>query len=187
MDETDTQQGSTNALLKSLQKMYSKALKSPTNSVQTHGAVSLSKLLLSTPNSLDSAADLLKQMVLTFFDPDSRGNASLRQALSYFLPVFCHTRRENAALMAKTAVSIVHVIHERQEEDEEEDEDMGSGKIGLTMVGGMLVDWTDSRKSVDAEKAGHDEIIDAHILLAEDILERVLTPGCNSKPQEQSH
>lgn len=170
-----------NPLLKPLQKMYAKALKSPTSSVQTHGAVSLSKLLLSTSNNLDTASDLLKQMVLTFFDPDSRGNASLRQALSYFLPVFCHTRRENAALMAKAATSVVHVIHERQEEEVDDDEDMTTGTISLTAVGGMLVDWTDPRKSVDAEKAGHDDVIDAHVLLAEDILERILTPGCNSK------
>lgn len=168
-----------NPLLKPLQKMYSKSLKSPTNSVQTHGGVSLSKLLLSAPNSLDSASDLLKQMLLTYFDPDTRSNASLRQALSYFLPVFCHSRTENAGMMAKVAVGVVHILHERQEEEDEEEEDMGNGMIGLTSVGAMVVDWTDGRKGVDAEKEY--DGVDAHILLAEEILERVLTPGCSSE------
>ncbi|KAF2096200.1 ARM repeat-containing protein [Rhizodiscina lignyota] len=171
-----------NPLLKALQKMFSKSLKSPTNSVQTNGAVSLSKLLLSAPNSLDSAPDLLKQMLLTYFDPDTRGNASLRQALSYFLPVFCHSRRENAAMMATIAVGVVHVLHERQEEAGEEEEDMGNGMVGLTSVGAMVVDWTDGRKGVDPEKEW--DGVDAHVLLAEEILDRVLTPGLTEEERK---
>lgn len=168
-----------NPLLKPVQKMFSKSLKNPTNSVQTHGAVSLSKLLLSCPNSLDGAPDLLKQMLLTYYDPDTRGNAGLRQALSYFLPVFCHTRPENAAMMAKVGVPVVHLLHERAEELDEDNEEIGNGMVGMVAIGSMIVDWTDSRKAVQGEKS-HD-VLDAHVILAEEILERLLTPGCSSK------
>lgn len=128
--------------------------------------------------------DLLRQMVLAYFDPESQGNPALRQALTYFLPVYCHSRRRNAEAMALVAVPVLHALAERAE-DMDEDEEM----IGLTLVAAQLSDWTDPRKSVTGVDGVVNEEIgtDGHLVLAEELLEKILTPGCSSKFPPKFH
>jgi condensin complex subunit 3 len=123
--------------------------------------------------------DLLKQIVLAYFDPETQGNPSLRQALTYFLPVYCHSRRRNAEAMAKIAVPVLHALAERAEDLDEEEE-----MVGLALVAAQMCDWTDPRKTVP----GVDGVIkveegetDGHLVLAEELLEKILTPGCSSE------
>lgn len=165
-----------NPLLKPIYKMYSRSLKSVDADVQTTGAVSLSKLKLA---SSITDADLLKQIVLAYFDPDTQSNPSLRQALSYFIPVYCHSRKVNSERMARIAVSVVHSMAERVNDLDEEEE-----IVGLNVVIAQLADWTDPRKLVNLNSAiddKDDQEASAHVVLAEQILEKVLTPGCSRK------
>lgn len=131
--------------------------------------------------------DLLKQVVIAFFDPATKEIAVLRQALSYFLPVFCHSRRENMESMASVAPGIIRAVMSLVEELDEEEE-----MVGIGVVGNMLVDWTDARKlvvqdegSVSWDEAGRKEVKavngDIHLDLAEHLLERVMSHGCTSK------
>lgn len=173
-----------NPLLKPVHKMFFKAVKAADPGVATTGAVAASKLMLL---NILRDPDLLKALTIAYFNPESQHNPGLRQALTYFLPVYCHSRKDNAERMASIAVSVVHVMRGVQEDLEEEgDVEM----VGIGVVGSQIVDWTDPRKLVGADDTsgklvtGETKIEglgDAHLILAEDLLEKVLTQGTTSK------
>lgn len=155
-----------------------------TPEVQLAATSALCKLMLI---SVVHDEDLLKQMVICYFDPATKANAGVRQALSYFLPVYCHSRRENMERMASVAATVMQMLVDLSEELEE-----GAEMVGLSIVGNMLVDWTDARKlvvqdesTVSWDEAGKKEVRaldgDIHLDLANSILERVIIHGCSSK------
>lgn len=169
-----------NPLIKPILKAYSRSIKSGDPAVQSTGATALSKAMLSR---LITEPDLLKQLVVAYFDPDTADNAQLRQSLSYFLPVYCHSRAENATRMVSVACSVIAKLATIREAfleevaDAEEEED---GMVKLSAVGNMLLDWTDPRKIFGfAEAAGAagaaDGASETHYLFAESILERLVT------------
>ena len=169
-----------NPLIKPILKAYSRSIKSGDLAVQSTGATALSKAMLSR---LITEPDLLKQLVVAYFDPDTADNAQLRQSLSYFLPVYCHSRAENATRMVHITCSVIAKLATIREAfleevaDAEEEED---GMVKLSAVGNMLLDWTDPRKIFGfAEAAGAagaaDGASQTHYLLAESILERLVT------------
>lgn len=172
-------------LPKSITKTFSKALKAADSpDVQAAGTVALCKLMLT---NVIQDEDLLKQAVVCFFDPATKGNPAVRQALSYFLPVYCHSRRENMERMAYAVPGVLHAVLCLEEELSEEEEITSIG-----VVGSMLVDWTDARKLVvqndshfSWDEAGRREIKavngDIHLDLAEKLLEKVMSHGCTSK------
>lgn len=131
--------------------------------------------------------DLLKQMVICYFDPATKENGAVQQALSYFLPVYCHSKRDNMERMAAVTPAIVHTLLNLGEELDE-----GEEMVGITAVCAMLVDWTDARKLVvqdDArvswDEAGKKEMKaingDVHLDLAEALLEQIMSNSCTSK------
>lgn len=131
--------------------------------------------------------DLLKQAVICYFDPATKDNAAMRQALSYFLPVYCHSRLENMQRMAAIAPGVLHALLNLGEELDE-----GEEMVGISVVGTMLVDWTDARKlvvqdaaAVSWDEAGRKEVKavngDVHLDLAAELLERAMSNGCTSK------
>jgi condensin complex subunit 3 len=169
-----------NPLIKPILKAYSRSIKSGDPAVQSTGATALSKAMLSR---LITEPDLLKQLVVAYFDPDTADNAQLRQSLSYFLPVYCHSRAENSTRMVHIACSVIAKLATIREAfleevaDAEEEED---GMVKLSAVGNMLLDWTDPRKIFGfAEAAGAtgaaDGASETHYLFAEMILERLVT------------
>lgn len=169
-----------NPLIKPILKTYSRSIKSGDPAVQSTGATALSKAMLSR---LITEPDLLKQLVVAYFDPDTADNAQLRQSLSYFLPVYCHSRAENATRMVSVACPVIAKLATVREAfleevaDAEEEED---GMVKLSAVGNMLLDWTDPRKIFGfAEAAGAtgaaDGASETHYLFAESILERLVT------------
>lgn len=176
------------ATQKSISKIFHKALKATYEAdVQSAAIIALCKLMLT---GVIQDEDLLKQLVICFFDPATKGNAVVRQALSYFLPVYCHSRREN---MGKMAVVVPGVIHSLMGLIEELDED--EEMVGIGVVGNMLLDWTDARKLVvqDEDGLGWDESGkreakaingDVHLDLAVELLEKVMSHGCTSKLKE---
>lgn len=173
------------ALKKSVLKIFAKGMKAEhTPDVQAAATIALCKLMLM---SVIQDEDLLKQSVICYFDPATKDNAGVRQALSYFLPVYCHSRRENMERMASVAGGVMHSLVDIGEELEE-----GEEMVGVSTVGNMLVDWTDARKlvvpdeaSTRWDEAGKKQVKavngDIHLDLAESLLERAINQGCSSK------
>ncbi len=172
-------------LQKPILKVFAKGVKAQhTPEVQLAAIAALCKLMLT---SIIDDKDLLKQIVTCYFDPATKDNAGIRQALSYFLPVYCHSRRENMERMARIAAGVMHTLVDLSEELDESEE-----MVGLSTVGNMLVDWTDARKivvqyeaSVSWDETGKKEIKaingDIHLDLAESLLEQAMSHGCSSK------
>lgn len=142
-------------------------------------------------SQLITDTDLLKALVIAFFDPETSSNASLRQTLSYFLPVYCHSRTANAERMASVATGVIaRLAALREALIEEEDVEEGE-MVTLSVIGGLLVDWTDPRKIVgsgednkgkikveEGAAPGSDMV---HFILAEHILEKLVTSQTSSK------
>ncbi len=172
-------------LNKSVFKVFSKGMKAEhAPDVQSATTIALCKLMLTLVIQDD---DLFKQAVICYFDPVTKDNAGVRQTLSYFLPVYCHSRRENMERMARVAGGVMHAIVDMSEELAE-----GEEMVGISQVGNMLLDWTDARKLVvqDEAMASWDEVGrrvvkavngDVHLDLAESLLERAVNNGCSSK------
>lgn len=178
-------------LRKQVLKAFSKSLKSEDPAVQATGAAALSKLMLS---QLVTDTDLLKQLVLAFFDPDTSTNAQLRQSLSYFLPVYCHSRAENAERLVAVSCGVLGKMATLREsfleeaEVEGEDGQAEGAVVKLGVVGLMLVEWTDPRRIVGfaeaaAGGANAKGAEGLHFLLAEAVLDRLVTsqPGKEEK------
>jgi condensin complex subunit 3 len=207
---------------KNIFKVFAKALKSTSPAdVQSAAAVALSKMLLvniftpSGPNIPQAIKDLnessvealLQSLIVSFFHPRTRENPVLRQALTYFFPVFCHSRLANTQRMRKIAVPVVRSVLNAAEEyfsleaeedsDGDIDESVGEREIKalVTQVIGMLVEWTDERRVVGlggenilaggtASSSAHGYV---HLALVNDILERILgiSPGANKCSKEE--
>jgi len=170
---------------KAVFKLFAKALKaSSTPDVQSAGTTALCKLML---GSIIKDEDLLKVLIITYFEPSTAENAAVRQALSYFLPVYCHSRRENMERIGKVGVAVVHALMGVMDELDEEEE-----MVGMNVVGAHVVDWTDARKlvvpdagSVSWDEMGRKEVkavnADIHLDLAINILEKISSSNCPSK------
>ncbi|PQE28512.1 condensin subunit Cnd3 protein [Rutstroemia sp. NJR-2017a WRK4] len=168
-----------------LTKVYLKALKSGAKDpeVQAAATVAVAKLLLGRVISDASPAidDLLKTLVVLYFDPSTAHNQGVRQTLSYFLPVYCYSRAENQDRMRAVALDAMHRLFETQDDDAEAEAEM----VGLGTIGAHLVDWTDPRKcyvpgnelilssSTADEQAKKAVNGDVHLDFAMDILERL--------------
>lgn len=163
-----------------LLKVYLKAVKSGHKSaeVQATATVASTKLLLGrVVQEHEACHDLLKSLVVAYFDPASAHNQTVKQALNYFLPVFCYSRPENQDLMRSIAVEAIHALFNVREGLEDDDVDVNEDMVSMTTIGACLVDWTDPRKcydpdaGLDAEKKNVNG--DVHLEFAQDILEKL--------------
>ncbi|KAF7859650.1 hypothetical protein EAF04_008729 [Stromatinia cepivora] len=164
-----------------LTKVYLKALKSGAKDpeVQAAATVAVAKLLLGRVITDASSAidDLLKTLVVLYFDPSTAHNQGVRQTLTYFLPVYCYSRAENQDRMRAVALDAMHKLFEAQDDDEDAEAEM----VGLGTIGAHLVDWTDPRKcyvpgnQVTLSDETPKKAIngDVHLDFAMDILERL--------------
>ncbi|KAF4487895.1 condensin complex subunit 3 [Fusarium agapanthi] len=163
-----------------LLKIYVKAVKGGGKSpeVQAAATVAASKLLLGRVVSEEEACqDLLKSLVVAYFDPSSASNQTVRQALNYFLPVFCFSREENQNLMRSIALDAIHALFNVRESLEDDDVDVEEDMVSMTTIGACLVDWTDPRKCyrstnlLESDKKAVNG--DVHLDFALDILEKL--------------
>ncbi|KAL7945739.1 nuclear condensing complex subunit [Trichoderma barbatum] len=161
-------------------KVYVKAVKGGGRSseVQAAATIAASKLLLGRIISDEEVCEeLLKSLVIAYFDPASSANQTVRQALNYFLPVFCFSRLENQDLMRKVSLLALHSLLNLREGLEDDDVDVEEDMVSMTTIGACLVDWTDPRKCyspellLDGEKKTSNG--DVHLDFACDILERL--------------
>lgn len=170
-------------------KVFLKGLKSgsKTPEVQAAATVAISKLLLGRIISDASPAidDLLRTLILLYFDPSTVQNQGVRQTLSYFLPVYSFSRTENQDRVRKVSVEVLRRLFEVQETFDE-DAEVEAEMVSLTTVGAHLIDWTDPRRCYvpgnqlsldgDTKKAVNGDV---HLEFARDILNRMWTNGCN--------
>ncbi|KAI1641828.1 condensin subunit Cnd3 [Daldinia loculata] len=163
-----------------LLKVYIRALRSGSKNPEVQGAATLavSKLLLGrVVTDHDTSAELLKTLIVAYFDPSTAGNQSVRQALNYFLPVFCYSRAENQELMGAVALDALHALYNVREGLDDDDIDVDDEMASLNTIGACLVDWTDPRKCytpgipMDADKKNVNG--DVHLDLARDILDKL--------------
>lgn len=165
-----------------LLKVYLKALKNGTKGpeVQAATTVAVCKLILGRViQDSDAASDLLKTLVVAYFDPSTQSNQGVRQTLSYFLPVYSYSRKENQDRMRSIAVDALHALYNIHESLDDEDEDIEM--VSLSVIGAHLVDWTDPRKcyvpgnSMSIADEGAKKAVngDVHLDLASDILDRM--------------
>ncbi|KAJ1337279.1 condensin complex subunit 3 [Microdochium nivale] len=163
-----------------LLKVYVKALRSGTKHPEVQGAavVAVSKLLLGrVVTDRDTSAELLKTLIVAYFDPATAENQAVRQALNYFLPVFCFSRTENQDLMRSVALDALHTLYNVREGLDDDDIDVNEEMASLNSIGSCLVDWTDPRKcftpgmDMDADKRNVNG--DVHLEFARDILEKL--------------
>ena len=83
----------------SIISVWTKAIRSEDQpEVAAAAAESLAKLMLANVLTED---DILTVLVETYFHPVSAQNDPLKQALSYFFPVYCHSVPENQYCMAR--------------------------------------------------------------------------------------
>lgn len=171
-----------------LQKVFLKGLRSGSKApeVQAAATVAIAKLLLGRVISDTSPAmdDLLKTLVVLYFDPSTAHNQGVRQTLSYFLPVYSFSRKENQDRMRRVSCDALHKLFEVQETMDDENE-AESEMVSLATIGSLLVDWTDPRKcyvpgnqmTLGDEGAKKNGNGDVHLEFASDILERL--PSAN--------
>ena len=175
-----------------LLKVYIKALRSGAKhpEVQAAATVAASKLLLGrVVSDREVSAELLKTLVIAHFEPASAGNQSVRQALNYFLPVFCFSRAENQDLMRAVALDALHTLYNVREGFDDDDADIEDEMVSLSTIGACLVDWTDPRKcfSPAAGAGGLGAVekhvnADVHLEFARDVIERLGGNAPSKKP-----
>lgn len=162
---------------RTLFRMFSKALKlSETPEVQAAVGEALCKLMLA---QIIDDEELLKSLILAFFDPANSGNYTLRQTLNYFLPVYARMSVVNLQHMTNVAVSTIHTLFQMSE-DNDGDTDMVTGQVYM----GMILEWCDPRRNVAMEKLDEDEKDEgSHVQIARELLELV-TGKCPSKSRQ---
>ncbi|KAI9846360.1 MAG: hypothetical protein M1837_004213 [Sclerophora amabilis] len=171
---------------KPIYKLYTKALKADDRpEAQSAACTAVCKLML---GCVIKDEDLLKTLVVAYFDPSTAENLGLRQALTYFLPVYCHSRKENQERMQRVAVPVMHSLIQINDDLDEEEE-----MVGLTVIAAHLADWTDPRKLVVAGTPAGESLFDEsgrkdaakavpgdiHLDLAKDVLEKMFSSGCS--------
>ena len=167
-----------------LLKVYVKAIKSSSKYPEVHGVatVAASKLLLGRVVVDEEACEeLLRSLVVAYFDPASASNQTARQALNYFLPVYCYSRPQNQDLMRRVSVAALHALFNLRVGLEDNDVDVDEDMVSLTTIGACLVDWTDPRKCytpniiTDADKKSVNG--DVHLDFTRDVLEKIRGNG----------
>ncbi|KAF3935209.1 hypothetical protein ABW19_dt0200638 [Dactylella cylindrospora] len=156
---------------KTLYKMFGKATKLDDNPETQAACVEvLCKLFLA---KVVEDEDLLKAMVIAYFSPSTTDNLTLRQTLSYFLPVYCHSRDDNQTRMARIAVATLHTLIGLFGNLDE-----GEEMVTPSNIASQMADWTDPRKVFRAEGAlgpGGKDLTnwDVHVEVAADVIGRI--------------
>ncbi|CDO57504.1 similar to Saccharomyces cerevisiae YDR325W YCG1 Subunit of the condensin complex [Geotrichum candidum] len=127
-------------------KMYYKAVRNDDDpDTQTVAAISLCKLLLA---GIINEPDLVKTLVVVYFNGNSSYNQSLRQALTYCIPVYCFSSSENQKVMASVVVDSVRrltLLYETADVEE---------MLNPTQILQQLIDWTNPSRVVRLNSSG---------------------------------
>ncbi|RIB19281.1 nuclear condensing complex subunit [Gigaspora rosea] len=135
--------------------------------LQAIAVVGISKLMLS---KMLRDKYVLKELVSLYFDNDTASNLVLRQCLSYFLPVFCHSSFENQTLMQEIFLpTLIELLKKYKNVDKNDN------AVPPLQIAQQLVDWTDPFKVVKLEQT--EETIDygSHAELAISVIKELFS------------
>lgn len=159
-----------------------KGIRSDNNEISLLACTAASKLLLFDLLPREETALILRELALAYFDPDTAHQPGVRQALSYFLPTFCHSKITNALLMAQISVQLIGKLWQKKEDLDDDDDEM----VGWPVITAHIADWTDGRQVVnqvvvdfDGKSSTKLEAEEPHVCLASEILEHALTRNCS--------
>lgn len=172
-----------NPWLRPLVKVLTKGSTTDNTRVAQIACEAAQKLVLHGLLPVEATTEIVKVFTLTYFDPDMRNNQPVLQGLTYFLPVFCHSKVRNAQVMADIAVQLIaRLLVNRDEIEDDEEAEM----VGWPIITGQLSEWTDGRKVIGQTEIGLDGKLTStaeselpHMELAINILERALTSTCS--------
>ncbi|KAK6347156.1 hypothetical protein TWF696_007234 [Orbilia brochopaga] len=151
---------------KTMFKMFRQAMKLDENPETQAACVEvLCKLFLARVVEDD---ELLRAMVLAYFDSSTNDNLALRQTLSYFLPVYCHSRDDNQVRMQRITVSTLHALIGLFG-----NLDDGEEMVTPANIASQMADWTDPRKVFRPESEVGKCNWDVHVELAGDIMVKI--------------
>ncbi|KAK9768449.1 chromosome condensation complex Condensin, subunit G [Basidiobolus ranarum] len=103
--------------------------------------------------ALTNTDEYLPYLVTGYFHPRTADNQRLRQCLSYFLPVFCHSSHKNQQAMTKITPQVICdliQVHKDLTSDEE--------MVSPLQIAQQIADWTDSHKLVRSQFPRHEDI-----------------------------
>lgn len=141
-------------------------------SLQATTVVAVCKLLLL---NLLPSSELLEILMFVYFDPATAQNLLLRQALSYFFPVYCFSAAAHQALAAKAVIPAFHKLAKLALQLEADD-GAPSGAAGagddermtpLPSILAQMVDWTNparlAHQEAEADAANADQMSNPHL------------------------
>ncbi|RIB03229.1 nuclear condensing complex subunit [Gigaspora rosea] len=130
----------------------------------------LQECLTNENEQLQAIAVVLKELVSLYFDSDTASNLCLRQCLSYFFPVFCHSSFENQTLMQEIFLpTLIELLKKYKNVDKNDN------AVPPLQIAQQLVDWTDPFKVVKLEQT--EETIDygSHAELAISVIRELFS------------
>lgn len=81
---------------------------------------------------------------MIYFDPSSRENQQLRQALAYFFPAYSYSNAKNQVIISESILRSFHEICKLAQDDDDYLEENSLNNILL-----QLIDWCDPRQLVE--------------------------------------
>ncbi|KAF9910006.1 hypothetical protein EC991_007625 [Linnemannia zychae] len=118
-----------------------KTLESEEPEVQAIAAEGISKLMLT---KILKDAEILRTLIVLYFDPATAKNNHLRQCLSYFLQVYFHSAYDNQVMLSEMAVPIMVQLIEMQQEAKDE----MPTPVNMAQ---QLLEWCDPRRGLEAD------------------------------------
>ncbi|KAF9152294.1 hypothetical protein BG015_005503 [Linnemannia schmuckeri] len=116
-------------------------LESKEPEVQAIAVEGISKLMLT---KVLRDAEILRTLIILYFDPATAKNNHLRQCLSYFLQVYFHSSYDNQVMLSEMTVPILIQLIEMQQEAKNE----MPTPVNMAQ---QLLEWSEPRRGLEAD------------------------------------
>ncbi|OAQ26920.1 hypothetical protein K457DRAFT_78601 [Linnemannia elongata AG-77] len=116
-----------------------RALESEEPEVQAVAVEGIAKLMLT---KVLRDAEILRTLIILYFDPATAKNNHLRQCLSYFLQVYFHSSYDNQVMLSEMAVPIMVKLIEMHQENKNE-------MPTCVNMGQQLLEWCEPRRGLE--------------------------------------
>ncbi|CAG8487553.1 10782_t:CDS:10 [Ambispora gerdemannii] len=122
-----------------IQHLINSSLNDESPEVQAIAVEGVAKLMLS---KILRDKEILQELVVLYFNSETVENLRLRQCLSYFLPVYCHSSHENQKIFVPAFMEL-NRIHMNKSKSQE--------MTPPIQIAQQLIDWTDPNQVVKSE------------------------------------
>ncbi|KAF9937108.1 hypothetical protein BGZ65_001803 [Modicella reniformis] len=127
-----------------------KSLDSTTPAMQAIATEGIAKLMLT---KLFRNAQILRRLIILYFNPESSNNNHLRQCLNYFLQVYFHSSHDNQVMLSEIFIPITLQLIQMQQEAKDE-------MPTPTIMAQQLLEWCEPRRVLGADQDRSVEKID---------------------------